>query len=237
MNDLPIDLFRSICLYLEEDDLFHVKKSCKHARKTINVSFLSELQIRCICSTCFIHSQVCKLNDRYLLDFDGKSFKNLLKLNCDGSNIAILQLFPKVRDLSCFNNELTSLSDSIHLIKLRCSHNQLTILPNFHNLTELDCCFNQLTSIPEMPHLQKLNCQYNQLTTLPCFPNLTDLCCSDNDIMELPSLPKIKRLRCWGNRLTAIPPFETLEFVCCDSGVIIPPISTLTFVHLFFTSI
>jgi len=91
-----------------------------------------------------------------------------------------LSRFTSLKELHCYNNELTSLPEGLSntLLILICSHNQLTSLPLQlpNSLIILNCSNNQLTSFPPkgLPNgLKELKCYNNCLTSLPSkgFPN------------------------------------------------------------------
>jgi Leucine-rich repeat (LRR) protein len=94
---------------------------------------------------------------------------------CAYMNIADLtgiEAFTALTDLSCWDNQLTSLdvSQNTALTSLECSNNQLTSLDVSQNtaLIELYCYSNQLTSldVSQNTALTVLGCEGNQLTSL-----------------------------------------------------------------------
>jgi Leucine-rich repeat (LRR) protein len=99
-----------------------------------------------------------------------------------------------LQELDCYNNQLTSLPESLptSLQSLDCSQNQLISLPENipFSLQKLYCYNNKLILLPEtLPNsLQRLNCSYNQLTLLPeSLPNsLKILYCGSNQLTSLP---------------------------------------------------
>jgi Leucine-rich repeat (LRR) protein len=120
-----------------------------------------------------------------------------------------LSRFTKLKYLSCYNNQLTSLPTlPLNLVTLHCSNNQLTSLPTLPiNLQYLYCYSNQLTSLPCLPlNLQYLYCYNNQLTSLPTLPlNLITLYCSFNKLTSLPCLPlNLQYLYCQKNPIYKI---------------------------------
>jgi Leucine-rich repeat (LRR) protein len=127
--------------------------------------------------------------------------ENLQELSCQNNQLTSLPLMPNLQRLYCDNNQLTSLPPMPNLKYLDCDDNQLTSLPSMPNLRELWCRNNQLTSLPSMPNLQKLYCRNNQLTSLPPMPNLQKLYCDDNQLTSLPSMPNLKELYCNNNPL------------------------------------
>jgi Leucine-rich repeat (LRR) protein len=108
-----------------------------------------------------------------------------------------------LRRLDLFNNQLTSLPESIgnlrELRKLELRFNQLTVLPpeigNLRSLKELDLQNNQLTSLPaeigNLRELRKLDLFRNRLTSLPA---------------EIGNLRELRKLDLFRNRLTSLPP-------------------------------
>ena len=103
----------------------------------------------------------------------------VLWLDVHGQNIANLagiEAFENLLSISCYSNQLTSLSlTNPQLNRLRCSNNQLTSL-NISSLTQLqtlDCGGNNLTSldITNFPILVMLWCNNNQLTEIDMSQN------------------------------------------------------------------
>jgi Leucine-rich repeat (LRR) protein len=122
----------------------------------------------------------------------------------DIKSLPDLTRFKNLRELFCYNNQLTSLPTlPQNLTDLHCYNNQLTSLSTLpQNLIELHCSNNQLTSLPTLPqNLEKIFCSNNQLTSLPTLPqNLEILLCSNNQLTSLPTLPQnLEILHCYNN--------------------------------------
>ena len=119
-----------------------------------------------------------------------------------------------VTELSCPNNQLTSLnvSGGSALTSLNCRDNQLTSLnvSGCTSLTELRCYDNQLTSldVSGCTALTELYCRSNQLTSLDVSKNtaLTELNCSDNQLtsLDVSGGSALTTLSCEGNQLTRL---------------------------------
>ncbi len=111
------------------------------------------------------------------------------------TNLSGVEYFDNLTNLSCYNNQLTSLPSLPHnLIDLWCYDNQLSNLPNLPvSITNIQCYNNQLTSLPNLPpNLTQLTCNNNQLSALPLLPDsINDLDCSFNLLTYLPPLPPI----------------------------------------------
>ncbi len=111
------------------------------------------------------------------------------------ANLSGVEYFDNLTNLSCYNNQLTSLPSLPHnLIDLWCYDNQLSNLPNLPvSITNIQCYNNQLTSLPNLPpNLTQLTCNNNLLTALPLLPDsINDLDCSFNLLTYLPPLPQI----------------------------------------------
>jgi uncharacterized repeat protein (TIGR01451 family) len=109
------------------------------------------------------------------------------------ANLSGVEYFDNLTNLSCYNNQLTSLPSLPHnLIDLWCYDNQLSNLPNLPvSITNIQCYNNQLTSLPNLPpNLTQLTCNNNQLSALPLLPDsINDLDCSFNLLTYLPPLP------------------------------------------------
>ena len=106
------------------------------------------------------------------------------------TNLKGIEYFTALKDLRCYNNQLTSLdvSQNTALTRLSCYNNQLTSLDVSKNtaLTRLYCYNNQLTAldVSQNTALGDLNCSNNQLTSLDVSQNtaLTRLDCFSNQI-------------------------------------------------------
>ena len=104
-----------------------------------------------------------------------------------------IELFPNLKKLVCYNNQLTSLdvSNNTKLVRLDCHGNDLSSLNVRQNvaLTYLDCGTNQLTSLDVRQNaaLTYLYCSQNNLTSLDVSQN-----------------PALGWLNCKGNQLTSL---------------------------------
>jgi len=133
-----------------------------------------------------------------------------------------LTRFKNLRELYCYDNELTSLPTlPQNLEKLYCENNQLTSLPTLpENLKELNCSMNDLTSIPSLPqNLKELYCHNNRLTSLPTLPqNLKELDFDYNRLNLLPTLPQnLKKFNCSHNQLNLLPTLpQNLTILYCS---------------------
>ncbi len=116
----------------------------------------------------------------------------------DISNLNIIDLtgieyFTALTDLTCRNNQLTSLdlSGNSALVNLYCDTNQLTSL-----------------NVGKNPALKYLDCSINQLTNLGISQNsiLENLVCINNELgsLNLSKNTKLKTLLCSGNQLTSL---------------------------------
>jgi hypothetical protein len=89
--------------------------------------------------------------------------------------------------LNLSKRQLTTIPDEtqyFYLIELSCEDNQLTTLGEYPKLTYLYCWNNKLTTLPEYPNLTQLYCWNNKLKTLPEYPKLTILACWKNQLTE-----------------------------------------------------
>lgn len=138
------------------------------------------------------------------------------------TDLSGVQYFTALEQLSCHNNDLTSLPTLPQsLWHLGCSDNQLVALPTLHEgLLDLYADNNQLTSLPELPStLTTLVCSSNLLTTLPALgPNIVDLQCRQNQLTALPELPNsLLQLVCNNNLLITLPTLPLdLYFLDCS---------------------
>ena len=132
----------------------------------------------------------------------------------DIRNIDEIKYFSALTELSCYDNQLTTLdlSNNTTLTSLGCGGNQLTSLDLSKNtaLTSLGCGGNQLTTLDVSKNtaLTHLSCYENQFTSLDLSNNtaLTKLWCYDNRLTEL-DLSKnaaLTELECYNNQLTTL---------------------------------
>ncbi|MDR2533434.1 MAG: leucine-rich repeat domain-containing protein [Tannerellaceae bacterium] len=147
----------------------------------------------------------------------GKTNRRVIKLyvcNQDLTGRLDVSGLGELKNLDCFNNQLTELNISglKNLEKLSCSFNQLTELDvaRHNNLYELSCGFNELTrlDVSELTALTHLSCFVNQLTELDVsrLTLLTGLFCSDNQLtnLDVSRLDKLERISCGDNKLTEL---------------------------------
>gem|GEM_PF-247395 len=138
-------------------------------------------------------------------------------ISCTGQNIADLsgiEAFVNITQLSCQNNQLTSLdlSNNTALTNISCQNNQLSSLNVSNNiaLTQLQCQSNQLTSLDLSNNtaLTNLSCAVNNLTNLDLSNNtaLTSIICSTNNLtsLDLSNNTALTQLRCPSNQLTSL---------------------------------
>ena len=122
-------------------------------------------------------------------------FTELTQLSCNDNQLTSLDVSQNtaLKQLNCSGNQLTSLdiSNNYSLVTLNCSNNQLSELDiaNNNELVNLYCSMNQLTwlDISSNYELKILDCSGNELTELDTSHNsaLTDLNCSNNQLSLL----------------------------------------------------
>ncbi len=138
-------------------------------------------------------------------------------INVNGLNISDLtgiEAFPLINQLSCQNNQLTSIdvSNNTALVFLYISGNQISSLDVSNNtvLENLRCGQNLLTNLDlsTITSLKYLYADDNQLTNLNVSNNagLLNLECNQNDLtsLDVTGNPVLENLRCVGNDLTSI---------------------------------
>jgi len=136
------------------------------------------------------------VSNQTISDLTGiEDFTALTDLSCSDNQLTSLDVSNNtaLTSLRCFSNPLTSLdvSNNTALSVLVCYDNQLTTLDVSNNtaLTTLWCYDNQLTSLDVSNNtaLTTLRCYSNQLTSLDVSNNtaLTDLHCYDNQLTSL----------------------------------------------------
>ncbi|PQL90050.1 T9SS type A sorting domain-containing protein [Apibacter sp. wkB309] len=148
--------------------------------------------------------------------FDGRYFKNLEYLDCDGDYLTSLDVSKNVNltELYCDRNQLKTLdvSKNVNLINLNCSFNPLTFLDISKNvnLKQLKCYYNKLKAldVSKNINLTYLNCYMNQLTTIDVSKNvnLTYLGCFYNQLttLDVSKNVNLNDLFCYSNQLTAL---------------------------------
>jgi len=138
-------------------------------------------------------------------------------INCFNQNISDLtgiEAFVNIKELFCYNNQLSSLdlSNNTALEWLWCNDNQLSSL-NVSNNTALEwlwCSGNQLSSldISNNTALTELDCWNNQLTSLDVSNNtaLEYLFCEDNQLssLDLSNNTDLIQLWCLNNQLSSL---------------------------------
>ena len=165
-----------------------------------------------------------------------------------------VELFPKLQQLRCGNNQIKSLdvSKNTELTTLVCYENELKVLDVSNNtaLTELSCYSNMLKSLDVSNNtaLKELECYTNQLTALDVSKNteLTTLDCGENTIeaLDVSNNKKLVKLYCYDNKLTSLDVSKTkLTHLQCflnqiygkqmDALVASLPVSTTTAEHAF----
>ena len=160
--------------------------------------------------------------------FDGKFFKNLESLYCDGNNLTALDVSKNVNltYLDCSSIQLTTLdiSKNVNLKQLRCLYNKLKALDVSKNvnLTYLNCSSNQLTTldISKNVNLTNLYCGSNQLTTLDISKNvnLKGLYCRENKlaIIDISKNVNLNNLYCDSNQLTNLDISKNINLTSLD---------------------
>ena len=144
----------------------------------------------------------------------------ITELNLDGlglNNINGIEHFNNLEDLSCNNNNLTTvpeLPSQITTLSIRSNNlNNLTDLPE--NLLHLDLRYNSLSTVPELPNnMESLKLCYNNFTTIPDLPDsLVILFFAYNDLDGLPIFPpKLEQALCYNNQISFIGNLpETIE--------------------------
>ena len=144
-----------------------------------------------------------------------EAFISLTNISCYNNTILSLDLSnnQQLIYLHCSNNNLTSLdlSDNLHLQTIYCSENYLTsiILSNNLTLFHFSCDNNNLTSLDlsTISIILTLDCSYNQLTTLDVSQTgLTGLLCTNNllDSLDVSQNYNLIGLHCSNNNLTEL---------------------------------
>ena len=148
--------------------------------------------------------------------FDGRYFKNLEYLDCDGDYLTSLDVSKNVNltELYCDRNQLKTLdvSKNVNLINLNCSFNPITFLDISKNvnLKQLKCYYNKLKAldVSKNINLTYLNCYMNQLTTIDVSKNvnLTYLGCFYNQLttLDVSKNVNLNDLFCYSNQLTTL---------------------------------
>ena len=170
----------------------------------------------------------------YITDDDVDFCTSMNVTNKNISDLTGLEFFSKLTDLSCGNNQLTSLPELPSTIQtVYARTNKFTTLtitgkPNLKSLdvenntllTSLLCQNNALTTlkVSGCSALTDLSCQNNQLASLGTLPNsLNTIECHNNNLTSLGTLPNsLTYLDCAHNQLTSLPtlPSGLTYFYC-----------------------
>lgn len=143
------------------------------------------------------------------------------------SNLSGIEFFPNLRELACYDNQLTSLDVSQHpeLQRLQCSKNNLTSLDVSQNpaLWILLCSGNQLTSLDVSQNLKlrELDCKNNQLTNLNVENTSIDL--SDPSISRFEAQNNTYSIAVGSNRtfdLSTLPGFDVTKATNWSGGTV-----------------
>ncbi len=161
----------------------------------------------------------------YVKQFDGNGngtleaaeIEEVTVINVNGKQIKDLkgiEFFKNLTELSCGNNELSSLdiSSNLALETFDCSGNQLSSLDVSSNsaLKTLYCCGSQLSSldVSHNPFLEDLECNENELSSLDISSNsaLKTLCCYSNQLssLDISSNSALVFLGCGVNQLSGL---------------------------------
>lgn len=178
-----------------------------------------------------------------LMDTICAGIQNDTSVDVSGLNIYDLsgiQYFSSLHELSCGNNQLTSLPVLPNSLQtFACSNNNLTNLPALPaSLIVLWCSGNQLSSLPTLPpSLTFIDCSGNGLMTLPPLTSaLTYIDCAGNLLVSLPSLPSsLQYLFCHFNNLTSLPvlPNSMIQISCMNNNLITLPLLPNSLEYLY----
>lgn len=153
-------------------------------------------------------------NDGQISEKEASICTHLSVFDAGIRNLEEIKFFTSLTELTCSNNQLTSLdvSNNTVLTRLWCNDNQLATLDVSNNtaLTYLECFNNQLASLDVSNNrtLTFLECGGNQLTTLEVSDNtvLTTLWCSNNKLtsLDLSKNVVLTELECYNNQLATL---------------------------------
>jgi hypothetical protein len=138
-------------------------------------------------------------------------FSNLENLSCNNNNLTTIPELPnQITTLSLKSNNLNIINDfPENLISLDLRYNSLSAVPELpNNMESLKLCFNNFTIIPDLPDsLRILFFAYNELDGLPIFPpKIEQVLCYNNQLSHLGVLPEtIQTLRVQNNNITSVP--------------------------------
>lgn len=129
-------------------------------------------------------------------------------------NLTGIELFPNLKTLECYNNQLTNLdvSKNVGLVRLVCYNNKLQKLDVRNNtkLTHLDCDDNPLGTldVSKNTELEVLLCHNTSLKALDVSSNvkLLDLICSGNALttLDVSKNTALQQLTCYTNQLSTL---------------------------------
>lgn len=136
----------------------------------------------------------------------------ITELNLDGlglNNINGIEHFNNLENLSCNNNNLTTIPElPSQITTLSIKSNNLNFINNLpENLIDLDLRYNSLNNVPELPNnMEVLKLCFNNFTTIPDLPDsLRVLFFAYNALDALPIFPpKLEQVLCYNNQITHI---------------------------------
>jgi len=170
------------------------------------------------------------VSNQNISDLTGiEDFTNLTYLDCYNNQLTSLDISQNIIDyLICYNNQITSINLNTNLFNLSCWENNLTSLnvSSNANLTYLYCGTNQITTIDlsQNPYLSSLMADNNALTDIDLSnnPNLTGVRLDNNQLNLLDlSYQDIQYLNCSNNQITdLIIDSDSLQELFCGNNPI-----------------
>lgn len=189
------------------------------------------------------------LGENHLTELpDLSQFKQLKILEIGHNNITSisgLKLPQSLIELSCHDNAIQKITDTVHLINLErincklnnlsninfinklkvkilnCSNNQINIIKNLHSVEQLFCSNNNLKDITNCTKLNYLDCKNNPLGSILGCPNIEHLVCSQTNLSTIPDCPILQSIECFRTNIRHIDFFKNLYELLCNKDQIL----------------
>jgi Leucine-rich repeat (LRR) protein len=200
LSEIPDEIIDNVkCLFIAENDL----------------EYLPDL-------TNFKKLEILEIGNNMISEL-GKLPTTLQELSCRGNRLSSLPdpaECPNLIRIDCTNNEITEILRYPKLKNLVCSSNKISTIPNLGMLEILICNNNIINYIDKCDNLRYLDCSMNKLVKLNDYKILVDLICSGNNIGELIPYSNLKYLEIFNTNINAIHYMEKLQELFCDKAMV-----------------
>jgi Leucine-rich repeat (LRR) protein len=116
-----------------------------------------------------------------------------------------------LKELYCYNTEISSVEGLINLQILDCSCTGITSVEGLINLRELYCSNSGVTSLEGLTDLQILYCANTGIKSVKELVNLIELLCFDTKINSVEGLVNLQILHCCNTGITSVKGLKNLK--------------------------